>query len=404
MDSIRASYGQVVLVDDGGFFPDDDLHKDVSWFLMDAMQLLHTDAVGMSEHELRFGLGYLKAQVKRSQLPLVCANLLEAKSGKPVLAPYVLKPVGTVKVGIFSLMSNTVDLGPSKDSLRVEDPTVAAKRAVGELRKKGATVVILLSQLGKVESEDLVSAVDGIDAVMVGHNVPLLQKGRLVRNTVACYGGEQGQYIGRTILTLNAQRHMASGDNETFILGPEIADKREIAALVKSFEDSFNEKLRKAEMEQAAKAQEKAAAGTPEHYLGGEVCARCHPKEAAQWQTTKHAQAFATLVAAHQQGSADCVKCHVVGMGQPGGFRDSTSTPTLANVQCESCHGMGSQHEAFASTPRKVTELTCRTCHTKEASPEFDYARYEPWIDHAGAGTRQPLPDSPMKLKAAGAR
>jgi hypothetical protein len=404
VDSIKASYGQVVLVDDGGFFAEDELHKDVSWFLMDAMKVLGTDAVGMSEKELRFGLGYLKSQVKRSQLPMVCANLYEQKSGKLVLAPYVLKPVGAVRVGIFGLMSNAVDLGVARDSVRVEDPTVAAKRVVGELRKKGATVVVLLSQLGKVESEDLVSAVDGIDAVMVGHNVPLLQKGRMVKSTVACYGGEQGQYIGRTVLTLDAQHRMTTGDNETFILGPDIPDKKEIAALVKGFEDSFNEKLRKAEMEQATKAQEKATAGTPEHYLGGEVCERCHPSEAAQWKTTKHAQAWATLTAAHQQTTADCVRCHVVGLGQPGGFRDSSSTPNLANVQCESCHGMGSQHEAFSATPRKVTDLTCRTCHTKETSPEFDYARFEPYVNHAGAGTRQPLPDSPMKKKAAGAR
>ena len=38
---------------------------------------------------------------------------------------------------------------------------MAAQRTVAELRKKGATVVVLLSQLGKVESEDLVTAVDG---------------------------------------------------------------------------------------------------------------------------------------------------------------------------------------------------------------------------------------------------
>jgi len=384
-------------VDGGGFFPEDDLHQDVAWFLMDVMKVLGTDAVGMSEKELRFGVGYLKAQLKRTQLPMVCANLYEKKTSKLLLAPYVLKQVGTVKVGIFGLMSNVLDLGPSRDSLRVEEPSVAAKRMVAELRKKGATVVVLLSQLGKIEGEDLVTAVDRIDVVILGHSVPLLQKGRLIKATVACYGGEQGQYVGRTLLTLDARRKMVTGENEAFILGPDIPDKKEMAALVRGFNDSFNEKLQKLQKERAAKAAERAAQGAPEHYLGGEICARCHSAEAEQWKTTKHAQAWETLVAAKQDTVASCIGCHVLGFRQPGGFKDSTSSQSLAGVQCENCHGMGSTHEAFSAAPRKVTELTCRVCHTKETSPGFDYALYQPHIDHKGTGTKQPLPGSPMR-------
>jgi DNA-directed RNA polymerase subunit M/transcription elongation factor TFIIS len=397
VDSIKASYGQVLLVDGGGFFPDDEMHKDVSWFLMDAMRVLGVDAVGMSERELRFGLAYLKAQQKRTQLPMVCANLYDKKTSKLVLAPYVLKQVGTVKVGIFGLMSDVVDLGPSKDSLRVEDPSAAAKRTVAALRKKGATVVVLLSELGKVEGEDLVTAVDGIDAVILGHSVPLLQKGRLIKATVACYGGEQGQYIGRTLLTLDAQRKVTTGECETFILGPDIPDKKEVAALVKGFNDSFNEKLQKLQKERAAKQAEQAAQGAPEHYLGSEICARCHPAETSQWQGTKHAHAWESLVAAKQDTVGRCIACHALGYNQPGGFKDLASTAKLVGVQCESCHGMGSTHEAFSATPRRVTEQTCRICHTKEMSPGFDYALYLPYVSHKGTGTKQPLPGSPMK-------
>lgn len=400
MDSIRASYGQVLVVDDGGFFPEDDLHQDVAWFLMDAMKVMNTDAVGLSEKELRFSAAYLRAQLKRTQLPVVCANLFDAKTKKPFTSPWLIKQVGGVKVGIFGLISNTADLGRSKDSLNVEEPSVAAKRTVSALRKKGATVVVLLSQLGKVESEDLVTAVEGIDVVIVGRNTPLLQKGRMVKNTVACYGGEQGQYVGRTLVTLDAQKKMGTGDNETFILGPEIPDKKEVAALVKGFEDSFNEKLRKQEKERAAQQQAQPAAGSPDHYLGGEVCARCHPAEASQWKGTKHAQAWQTLVDAKKDATPECIGCHVVGYNQAGGYKDGATTPALVNVQCESCHGMGTQHEAFGAQPRKVTEQTCRTCHTQQTSPEFSFALFEPHINHKGEGTKQPLPVSPMKGKA----
>ena len=76
MDSTRASYSQVALVDGGGFFPETDAQQDAAWFLMDAMKTLGTVAVGTSERELRWGIAYLKAQVKHSGLPVVSANLV----------------------------------------------------------------------------------------------------------------------------------------------------------------------------------------------------------------------------------------------------------------------------------------------------------------------------------------
>ena len=245
-----------------------------------------------------------------------------------LVAPYVIVKKGTVTVGLFGLTSDKVDMGISRDSVTVEDPAVAAARTVAELRKKGATVIVLLSQLGKVESEDLVTAVDGIDAVMVGRNTPLLQKGRLIKTTVACYGGEQGQYIGRTLLTLDAGKKVVSGDNETFILGPEVGEKPEMLTLVKSFEDSFNDKLRKKEKERAAQTElNRANGGTGnaeqavDHYLGGDLCQRCHKAEYEQWNTTLHAQAWKTLVDAKKDANADCIPCHVVGYKKPGGFQ-----------------------------------------------------------------------------------
>jgi 2',3'-cyclic-nucleotide 2'-phosphodiesterase (5'-nucleotidase family) len=115
-------------------------------------------------------------------------------------------------------------------------------------------VVVLLGQLGKVENEDLVSTVDGVNAVVVGRDTAIIPKGRMIKNTVACYGGEQGHYLCKTVLTLDARRQVTTGEAEAVMLGPDVGDQPEIYKLVKSFEDGFNEKPRKAEAERAARA------------------------------------------------------------------------------------------------------------------------------------------------------
>lgn len=379
-------YGQVLTVDAGGYFPETDLERDLSWFQMDAMKMIGVDVAGVGDRDLRFGISYLRETARGKKLPLVSANLLDAGTGRPALDPYRVTRVGGVTVGVFGLISDKVDLGPSRDSLKVDAPVATAKRVVAELRKKGATVVVLLSQLGKVETEDLVTEVPGIDAAIAGRNVPLLQKGRMVGSTVVAFGGEQGQYLGRTVLTLGSGRRVTSGENEMVMLGPEVGEQADVAAVVKTFEDSFNAKKRVLEKEQAAARAAQVLEQSADRFVGGEVCARCHADEAKQWATTAHARAFDTLVRDQKENVADCVPCHVVGFKEPGGYVTAQSSPQMTHVQCESCHGMGTKHEAYAAKRRPVGEDTCVRCHNAANDPDFDYAAALPKVLHGASG------------------
>ena len=91
-------------------------------------------------------------------------------------------------------------------------------------------------------------------------------------------------------------------------------------------------------------------------YVGSKKCKICHLKEYKSWAETNMANAFDLLkpgaraeerVAAGLEADKDyttdvaCVKCHVTGYGQPGGFVSIEETPELAGVGCETCHGPG---------------------------------------------------------------
>jgi 2',3'-cyclic-nucleotide 2'-phosphodiesterase (5'-nucleotidase family) len=254
IDSMRTSFGQVLLVDNGGLFPEDDAHRDAVPFLLDEMKSLGTDAVNVGERDLRFGRSFLEQSVRRVGIPFVSANLLDKGSNKPVFPPSLIKQVGTVKVGILGLISDKADLGPSKDSLLIDVPLTAARNAVADLKRQGAQVIVLLSQLGKIEGEELVSNVDGIDAIIMGRSMTLIQRGRMVKNTIACYGGDQGHYVCRTQLTLDEHKHMTSAESEAVILGPEVRDKADIASRAKALEDATNQKIEKAQKQAEVKS------------------------------------------------------------------------------------------------------------------------------------------------------
>ncbi len=374
LDSLRADYGQVMLVDNGGFFPEDgETHRDVAVFLMDMMKKLNVTAVNVGERDLVYGRAFLEQNVKQSRLPVVSANLLDKRSRRPVFPPAIVTQVGTVKVGIFGLITNKAELGKAGDSLVIDDPLATARRQVAELKRKGAQVIVLLSQLDKPDSEDLVSAVDGIDAVVVGRNPLPMLKGEMIKNTIACYGGEQGHYACRSILSLDANKHLATAEAEAVTLVAEVGERADIAATVKAFDDGFNEKLRQKEIEKVAKAKAEVTDESPSHFVGGHLCIRCHPKEGTQWKTTAHAVAWKTLVDTKSDAKAECLGCHVAGYQRPGGFTTAATTGFLADVQCESCHGMGTDHDRFSDAEHHPSAKMCVSCHDSKNDPHFNF-------------------------------
>ena len=72
----------------------------------------------------------------------------------------------------------------------------------------------------------------------------------------------------------------------------------------------------------------------------------CHSNKHATWSATLHAGALDTLAAIGQNANPACLPCHTVGFGETGGFIDEATTPGLAGVQCEHCHGGASEHVA----------------------------------------------------------
>ncbi len=118
-------------------------------------------------------------------------------------------------------------------------------------------------------------------------------------------------------------------------------------------------------------------------YFGVSKCVECHQPFAESWGKTRHANAFQSLERAGKSNDPECLICHTVGFGEKGGFYNIKSTAGLADVQCEACHGPGRDHLLDFSKPMQpVAEALCLKCHTKSASPDFNYPVYLEKIRH----------------------
>jgi hypothetical protein len=110
-------------------------------------------------------------------------------------------------------------------------------------------------------------------------------------------------------------------------------------------------------------------------YIGSQRCKKCHIKEHRSWAETPMAKAFDILqpgeraeikTAAGMDPNKDyrtdpeCLPCHVVGYGKPGGFVDIETTPDHVGIGCESCHGPGGtyQQDQYMSLKNKNYKRT----------------------------------------------
>jgi hypothetical protein len=368
-----------VVVDAGDWSGVASTEQPKSPFMLDMMQLLAYDAVTPGEREFGFGYQYFLDLVRQRKLTVVSANLLDKQTEKPVFRPYVVVKKLGVKVAIGGLIGKAIPMGAAQDSVTVEDPLVVAQKLVPEMRKK-ASVVVLLAHMGRVDAEDLAAQVPGIDVLVVGHHPGLVLTSRKVNQTISVASGEQGQNIGETYVDVDGKTATAR-EGKVLVLLPEVGERADIAKLSKDLQDTLDARQRKQQQETAATLNNTMRPGLP-RYLGQDACVSCHQSEYEHWKSSPHAIAFETLKKAGKESTAECVSCHVTGFQQPGGFQSAATTASMVNVQCESCHGMGTFHNMLAGTKGAVAESVCITCHNTAQDKDWNYAAKLPKVSH----------------------
>lgn len=123
---------------------------------------------------------------------------------------------------------------------------------------------------------------------------------------------------------------------------------------------------------------------SPALYVGASSCMACHEANHADWYQTIHRTAFGTLVSGGEGDNLLCYPCHSVGYGTQSGFVDLQTTPHLAGVQCENCHGPGSNHVLDPSgVPLTVNfgSGLCGSCHQSchGLCGENHHPQFEQW-------------------------
>ncbi|WP_214104534.1 bifunctional metallophosphatase/5'-nucleotidase [Acrocarpospora catenulata] len=230
-----------------------------------AMNAIGYDAVTLGNHEFNYGLPLLATWVKQMKAPVLGANAVSVKNGRPAYQPFIIKTMNVkgekpIKVGVLGLTNPGVaiwDKANVEGKLKFLDLVDTAKKWVPIIREKGADVVLVTAHAGDnglssygtdlpVENASALVAeqVPGIDAVLFGHahnDVPQ----RFVTNKVTgqqvllTEPGRWGQRLSVVDFNLTKQRGKwtVTGKSSTTLNTNTVAEDPKIVKLMKEQHD-----------------------------------------------------------------------------------------------------------------------------------------------------------------------
>lgn len=137
-------------------------------------------------------------------------------------------------------------------------------------------------------------------------------------------------------------------------------------------------------------------------YTGNAKCRLCHRDFFLGRKQDPHDHALEKLINTEHEENGRCLACHSTGYGVKGGFTSIKESSRLMNVQCEGCHGPGSEHirgnakGGFLAGPDRpdVLQKMCLSCHNQRWNRAFTnfhdaYNNYKSAVP--GQTTAQPV-------------
>ena len=356
--------------------------------VLKSFAVLGYHAVNMGRREAALDAATLTGLAKESTVPMVSANLVDAKTQAPLFRPWVRVEVGGVRYGIIGIIDPTsVGEGRLGSGLTVSDPASAIRALLPEVQK-GSDVIVLLAFANEERMQALAAQFFEIQLVLGGDvPQPSQELGRTNRSLLLATTN-QGRAIGFLESPLIEGR-LTNPRHSIMMLDVEIALDEGIISMAKAYRAEVRHARLNVDDPGRPGADDVPGVRQSLQYVGSEACAACHTSDYALWKKSGHGHAWESLVRRESDADPGCIGCHSVGFGTVSGYRREFEGRKLVNVGCESCHGPGSRHVTERTSGKEAAfhfrplgAGSCTECHHGEFSRPFDYAAFWKVIAH----------------------
>lgn len=409
LKSIRESTQEVVLLEGGDISGGSGFQAKLkAGVAAQALGIMDYGAMVPGDVELGLGGTQMVEQFEKMKVPLVCANLYDKGAKEPKYKPFiVLTTRGGVRVGVIGALDKQLgaDFLERSFGQSISDPVQAVTKLVPELRKKCDVLIVVYH--GVSASAGKLAAIKDVDLVLCTHrhsrenlfpekdsNIINVKVDKPTAGYVVDAATNENWNLGRLDLVLNQQNKIVSLSHKLIYLDRRYDEDPRMVKIYEKYSEAVtsavlaeSSKLRAQGEEMLAKrGVDVAAARTrlrKSPFAGDKACQDCHEDVHKSWAATRHSRAIESLKSTKQEFDPECISCHVTGLTTRNGYINYKETPELSSVQCEACHGPALEHTRSPEAGfGKSGEQTCRSCHTEDRDPDFEFDTYWKRIKH----------------------
>jgi 2',3'-cyclic-nucleotide 2'-phosphodiesterase/3'-nucleotidase len=257
LESVYQNYVRTGKLPEGLAFTGQPLRTDP---MMAAMNLIGYDAMVVGNHEYNFGLKNLERARGEAHFPWLSANTSGTAGSMKPFAPYVVKTVAGVKIGIIGITTPAVPSWEKPENYRglaFLNAVESAQRAVADLRARRHPDLVLIAahagldrdlRSGRIRPGEtgvenpvyqLATHVRGVDAIVFGHSHQQLEDSR-IGDVLLVQPKNWGISLAR--LDFELERHgegwrVISKSGKLIPVTKETATDQRILALAKPYHD-----------------------------------------------------------------------------------------------------------------------------------------------------------------------
>ncbi|MBI4704302.1 MAG: hypothetical protein HY744_24620 [Deltaproteobacteria bacterium] len=319
---VRASGDEVVLLDGGDVFGRGGAVSNLDAmlkgeFLIRSMDLCGYDAMTLGEEEFRFGEDFLAKGTAGAKLSVTSANLYRQKGGAAYAARFFTRAAGEIRVGVVGAIGEEhAEAVAQATAIHGEAVEVrpAAKEIGSAIAEMGPVdLLIVLAHMSQDAARALAKKLSGVQVLLAVHErLPPGEELERVGGAWLVTAGYDGKWVGHLRLSVEDGGKVSALGWQAAEMSESLADDPDLVAL---YQEYLARVKSEAEKIVASIPQQEPAGGA---YVGAAACTACHEAQAAQWQETKHATAFQTLIDKNHDYDPSCFPCHTTGFGYKG--------------------------------------------------------------------------------------
>lgn len=362
-----------------------------------SLKAMGYSCVGIGRSEAGPALERYVDAAKAAGIPIV---QVDAKDN-PNYVPYIIKSIAGVRIGVVSF-------GYVPDESAGFELQKRRYSAYKEARENSDILVVM--DAGSMMNDDVLQRLTarwGAPDVVIGgdYTKDIYGNAKIVGKTYVLPSTPQAKHVGLVNITLEPgkdrlinysegtlEQAVAEDQGIRKIMDSYIADEK---ARVAAMNNAVNQMMGQAQTPSKSSGTAIPTTGQPQPqpaqastgpllsgvYYDSKTCISCHKSEYDSWLTTKHASAVQTLIDKGRD-IPSCLECHSERYRQTSAYLP-TNDASKQGVECASCHSRVLPHGADGIAKdfegAKIDLDTCRVCHTKDRSPDFESKSKSYW-------------------------